>query len=155
MKEGDSLYYFRDGVLMDGRLITGAPTAALPLFFGGQGVENWRGYLSDVRLYTGALSDLAVDALFDAGPSGPPPTADTFRITTVSRAADGSLTISWPSQTGQQFNVQWSTSLASGSWTAVGATITATGTTTSYTLTAGGTPNPATIPTGFLRVQRL
>jgi len=155
VKEGSTLFYYRDGVIVDGRTLSGAPTAGLPLYFAGQGVENWRGYMSDVRLFTGSLSEQAVDALFTDGPGGPPPATDSFRITDVTRAADGSVTITWPSTAGEQFNVQWSTSLATGAWTGVGGTLTATGPTTSFTLPAGGTPDPATAPAGYLRVRRL
>lgn len=155
IKEGTNLFYYRDGVIVDGRTITGAPTAAMPLYFAGQGVENWRGYMSDARVYASSLSDQAVAALFAAGPGGPPPATDAFRITSITRAADGSLTIAWPSETGQQFNVQWSATLGSGTWTGLGGTLTATGSTTSYTLPAGGTPDPATSPAGHLRVRRL
>ena len=104
---------------------------------------------------TGSLSEQAVDALFTDGPGGPPPATDSFRITDVTRAADGSVTITWPSTAGEQFTVHWSTTLATGAWTGVGGTLTATGPTTSFTLPAGGTPDPATAPAGYLRVRRL
>jgi hypothetical protein len=155
LKEGTTLYYYRDGVLVDGRTISGAPTALMPLYLAGQGVENWRGYLADVRLYTTSLSEQTVETLFAEGPGGPVPGAEDFRISTITRETNGSLTISWPSEAGQQFIVQWSTSLATGGWAPASATLTATGTTTSFTLPAGGTPDPAAAPTGFLRVQRL
>ncbi len=154
IKEGSTLFYYKDGVLVDGRTITSAPVYDQPFYIAGQGIENWRGYIVDVRLFTGSLSDQAVAALFAAGPGGgataPPPP----QITSVTRAQNGALTITWTSETGQQFDVQWSTTLGTGTWATVSATLTATGETTSFTLPAGGNPDPATLPAGYLRVRR-
>lgn len=155
IKEGANLYYYRDGSFVDARTLTGAPVALMPLYFAGQGVENWRGYLADIRLFTTSLSEASVKSLFDDGPGGPPPAAADFRITEFTRATDGALTVTWPSEAGQQFIVQWSTTLVNGTWAPASATLTATGATTSFTLPAGGSPNPAASPVGFLRVRRL
>lgn len=155
VKEGSSLYYYRDGVLLGGTVITGVPLNAMPFYIAGQGVENWAGYMSDVRIYSGSLSEAAISALFAAGPSGsvpppPPPSAD-FVITSVTRAADGTLTISWPAEAGKAYQVQWSTTLGNGQWQTVG-NVTAAGNTASFTLPAGGNPNPAAASAGYLRV---
>lgn len=154
IKEGSMLYYYRDGVFMGGREITGAPVNALPLYFGGQGVENWAGWMVDVRLFNGTLAESAVSALFAAGPSGAvtPPTPKTFNITNVTRGADGALTIEWQSEQGKSYQVQWSTSLATGQWHSVGNPVVATESSSSFTLPAGGSPDPATVAAGFLRV---
>lgn len=155
IKEGTTLFHYRNGSLIDGRPLTGAPTALLPLYFAGQGVENWRGYLADVRLFTSSLSEAAVLSLFTNGPGGPPPPADDFRITSLTRDADGALNLTWTSQAGQQFIVEWTTTLGAASWVPASPTLTATGPTTRFTLPAGGTPDPGTAPAGFLRVRRL
>ncbi|MFN0127180.1 MAG: LamG-like jellyroll fold domain-containing protein [Verrucomicrobiales bacterium] len=155
IKEGSRLYYYRDGTLIDTRTITGVPASAQPLYFAGQGVENWRGYLADIRLYTGSLSEQTVTELFADGPGGPGAPVEPPRITEVTRASNGSVTLTWTSEAGEQFDVQWSTTLGTGAWSVVSGTLTATGTTTSFTLPAGGNPDPATIPAGYLRVRRL
>jgi hypothetical protein len=61
VKDGDSLTYYRNGEFRNATTITGGQTSgqSLPLGFGGDlgaGTEAWRGFLSDVQLYTSALT---------------------------------------------------------------------------------------------------
>lgn len=61
VKDGDKLSYFRDGVLRNETTISGGQTIdePLPIGFGGDpitGAEGWRGFLSDVQMYTSALT---------------------------------------------------------------------------------------------------
>ena len=62
VKDGDQLTYYRDGEFKNSTTITGGQASgeALTIGFGGdvgsQGGEAWRGSLSDVQLYTTALS---------------------------------------------------------------------------------------------------
>lgn len=138
VKEGANLYYYRDGVFVNGRTITDAPYNDLPLYIAGQGVENWRGYMKDVRVFTGSLSGAAVKALFDAGPGGPtdPPVSGDFAIQSVSLTNAETLTVSVPSTAGQQFTAQVSTDLTS--WQTVGSVVTATGAETTLTVPLTG-----------------
>ena len=61
VKDGDSLTYYRNGEFRNATTITAGQSSdePLPLGFGGDigaGTEAWRGFLSDVQLYTGALT---------------------------------------------------------------------------------------------------
>jgi hypothetical protein len=59
VKEGDAVTYFRNGVVGNEGFVTSDMLSPDPLPFamGGQnGVETWRGSLSDVQLYEGALT---------------------------------------------------------------------------------------------------
>ncbi|MBP7050760.1 MAG: discoidin domain-containing protein [Phycisphaerae bacterium] len=60
VKTGAQLTYFRNGVEAAARVITQALDYPMPLFFGGDNEnaegENWAGMLSDVRVYTRALT---------------------------------------------------------------------------------------------------
>ncbi len=80
VKQGDSLVYYRDGIAETSRTITvgmGSPDP-LPFAMGGQnGVETWRGYLSDVQLYESALD------------------SDGVAATMAGDAADGTLYARW------------------------------------------------------------
>jgi hypothetical protein len=73
VKDGASLTYYRDGVV----LFTNTMTLTVdenPFYMGADGfsgvAENWQGYLSDVRLYTRALSAKEVlDVMAGKGPT--------------------------------------------------------------------------------------
>ena len=61
VKDGDKLSYYRDGVLRNDTTISGGQTIdePLPIGFGADpatGAEAWRGFLSDVQMYTSALT---------------------------------------------------------------------------------------------------
>lgn len=56
VKDGNTFYSFRNGLLNGVRTITATPINGQPLFFGGdRNVENWNGALDDVALWTDAL----------------------------------------------------------------------------------------------------
>ncbi len=67
VKTADQLTYYRDGVEASSGTITQALDVPQPLFFGGDNEnaegENWRGLLSDARIYDRALSADEVLAL--------------------------------------------------------------------------------------------
>ena len=78
------------------------------------------------------------------GPSFPP-----FQITTVTRNnGTQEVTLTWQSVAGAHYNVQRSSTLASGGWANVLTGVASQGTSTTSTLTG------QTLPTGFYRVQR-
>lgn len=61
VKDGDSITYYRNGEIRNSTTMSGGQTSGepLPLGFGGDlgaGTEAWRGFLSDVQLYTSALT---------------------------------------------------------------------------------------------------
>ena len=64
VKDGDQLTYYRNGVAASSRTFTQPLGAPQPLFFGGDNEgaegENWRGFLSDARIYNKALTPLEV-----------------------------------------------------------------------------------------------
>ncbi|MCH2025536.1 MAG: hypothetical protein MK172_07310 [Verrucomicrobiales bacterium] len=65
VKSGTELTYYRDGFQSGSRTIVAAPQDPQPLYFGGQGVENWAGYMSDVRLYNTALSEAEIQTVYE------------------------------------------------------------------------------------------
>ncbi len=144
VKDGPILFYYRDGALVDARTLTGAPDQMLPLYFAGQGVENWRGCLSDIRIYASALSEQKITELTNS--KGVVPTGD-FRITTITVDASRNVTLNWTPQPGATYNVYASTDLATWFEQVDGLTE------TTYTVMAGGVPNTATEGNVFFRVE--
>ncbi|MFL2480864.1 MAG: LamG-like jellyroll fold domain-containing protein [Verrucomicrobiales bacterium] len=65
VKSGTELTYYRDGFQSGSRTIVAAPQDPQPVYFGGQGVENWAGYMSDVRLYNAALSEAEIQTVYE------------------------------------------------------------------------------------------
>ncbi|SVE34889.1 uncharacterized protein METZ01_LOCUS487743, partial [marine metagenome] len=65
VKQGTEITYYRDGVQSGSHTIVAAPQDPQPLYFGGQGVENWAGYMSDIRLFNTALDEDEVLTVFD------------------------------------------------------------------------------------------
>ena len=67
VKSGAQLTYYRNGVEANSGTITQALDLPMPLFLGGDNTategENWRGMLSDVRIYDRALADAEVKEL--------------------------------------------------------------------------------------------
>ncbi|UCD51573.1 MAG: laminin G domain-containing protein, partial [Phycisphaerales bacterium] len=72
VKTGDQLTYYRNGMVAGAGTITQALDVPQPLFFGGDNEgsegENWAGYMSDVRIYDGALSQEQVQDIM-GGPA--------------------------------------------------------------------------------------
>jgi hypothetical protein len=60
------------------------------------------------------------------------------RILTITEAADGTITLVWQAFPGKTYRVQSTTDLASGSWSTLGADVTATGSTARATDDASG-----------------
>ncbi|MCX6877812.1 MAG: immunoglobulin domain-containing protein [Verrucomicrobia bacterium] len=69
----------------------------------------------------------------------------------IQRAANGAVTLSWPSQTGIAYKVEVSADLTS--WAEYATGIPATDPVTSYDIPPGSTPDPATAPRLFYRVH--
>ncbi len=134
VKDGAALTYYRDGIPAGTATITGAPDLDLPLFFGGQGLENWSGYLSDVRLFSTALTDAQIIAV-NADSVQP---VSLFEITGIEIDSARRVTLTWPVTAGLTYSVWASTSL--GGWVEVVDALT----TGSYTVLPGGSPNTAT-----------
>ncbi|HPC96762.1 MAG TPA: sugar-binding protein [Sedimentisphaerales bacterium] len=67
VKVGNQLTYYRNGIEGGSKTITQALDFPQPLFFGGDNEgaegENWRGFLSDARIYNRALTKLEVQAI--------------------------------------------------------------------------------------------
>lgn len=143
VKDGSALTYYRDGIPSGTATITGAPDLELPLFFGGQGLENWSGYLSDVRIFTTALTDAQIAAV-NADTVLP---ASSFAITSISIDSARRVTLTWPVEAGFTYSVWASTNL--GPWVEVVDALT----TGSYTVLPGGSPNTATESRIFFQIR--
>lgn len=64
-RDRDILRYYRNGVLtLTGTQLTTPITVPLPIYIGGQGRENWRGYLDEVLLFKRALSAAEVTKIY-------------------------------------------------------------------------------------------
>ncbi len=69
-----------------------------------------------------------------------------LRVTSLTRAANGALTVQWPSIAGRRYTVQIAGSLTPGAWTPIAIHIPATPPANTHTVTLPP-------PTGFVRVQ--
>lgn len=144
VKQGNALFYYRNGVPAGQNTIDRAPQQAMPIHFGGgaNGVENWRGALSDVQLFDGALSESAIAALAtppDGGTGG-------LVITSVSLAANRAITLTWNGEQGKTYQVYASKS--TGGFQVIGESTSGT-----FTFPPGNaTFNTATEPRLFFRV---
>jgi hypothetical protein len=97
-----------------------------------------------VRLFNGALSDAGIQNIFTNRNVLP---NSGFVITSVTRAADGSVTITFPTTPGKTYLVEGSTTM--GTWLQLSANASSP-----YTLQAGNpTLNPATATRIFMRVK--
>ncbi len=121
------------------------------------GDANLAGTYDEFRLYNGLLSAEQIRASYAAGPDavigGPPPAAG-FEITSVSAPAGSPLTLTFPTETGQTYQVETSTTLATsgeGAWTTLGSPLAGTGNPATFTDTVNGPPST----TGGLRFYRV
>ncbi len=115
--------------------------------------SHWfTGDIDEVSLWRGALSEDQIAGLAAATTSllGPPPAGDDFAITVVTRdPGSGAIALTWESQTGVNYTIEYSTTLAP-SWTTVPGTIPGQAGTTTHEVSEG-------LPAGgtlFLRVRR-
>lgn len=147
VKDGNSLLYYRNGQFLQGRTITHFPIQNHAMYFGGQGptgLEAWRGSMSDVRLFNGALSEAGIQSVYSNRNSLP---NTGVPITSVTRAADGSVTITFPTTAGKTYTVDGTTNLST--WLQLSSNAASP-----YTLQAGNpTLNPAAQPRLFMRVK--
>ena len=65
VKSGAEMTYYRDGLESGSSSIVAAPQDPQPIYFGGQVNECWAGYMSDVRLYSTALSETEIQTVYD------------------------------------------------------------------------------------------
>ena len=69
VKTGDQLTYYRNGIESSSKTITQALDFPQPLYFGGDNEnavgENWRGVMSDARIYNRALTKLEILAAME------------------------------------------------------------------------------------------
>ncbi|CAN5149928.1 hypothetical protein BH23VER1_BH23VER1_09950 [soil metagenome] len=146
VKQGNALFFYRDGAGMGGAQIAQSLANPQPIFFGGQGgLEVWRGCLSDVRMFESALSENQVSALFAGKGSF---SDDTLRITSITRdAASGAVTIEWNGTPGSFYYVEGKRSLTDPEWIELEVSISSP-----YTLMPGGILDPAVEDQLFLRV---
>ena len=121
-------------MFIETQTVTATPINAQPLYFGGFGLENWRGFLTDVRLYNRALS--AAEALALSSSKGGSPT--TIEFTDISIDADRNIVLTWTSEEGRSYGLDVSTDLTPdgtvGGWIEINDSISSGGTTTSETL---------------------
>ncbi len=135
VKDGNSLTTYRDGIPTATTVITGTPDMDLPIYFGGAGtLENWRGYLSDVRYFSTALSESQIaSVVLDRNLPVP-----TFEITGITMDAGRGVTLTWPTQSGFNYAIWATTDLSN--WVEVADSLT----TGNYTILPGGIPDTAT-----------
>jgi hypothetical protein len=139
----------RKEIWLDGQLVLAGSGILLPqditqLAIGGGTNDFMHGYLDDFAVFAGGLTPAQITRLA-AGDSPPtiistPPAVD-FRITGITRAANGNVTLTWNSEAGATYAVQSSTDVtATGGWTPLMSNITSGGATTTTTVTppAGG-----------------
>ncbi|MGI9244194.1 MAG: LamG-like jellyroll fold domain-containing protein [Verrucomicrobiales bacterium] len=155
VKEGATLTHYRDGVLAESTTITAAPLNGQPIYFGGQGFENWRGSMSDVRLYKAALSEAEVAELFDNKGTA---TGSVLAFTDVSVDADRNVRLTWRSRGGKTYKLDSSTSMLPGGvipggWFEVDDGIESMGESTTHVLPGDQFPFPANELRMFFRVS--
>lgn len=144
VKDGNSLFYYRNGVLSGQQTLTIYPAEAMPLYFGGgaNGVESWRGALSDVNLYEGALTEAELSALASSGGGSD----GSLFITSVSLAPNRAITLQWNGEAGKTYVI--SASKTTSGFVSIGES-----TTNTFTFPPGNAVfNTATEPRLFFRV---
>ncbi|MCB1094655.1 MAG: hypothetical protein KDN22_03655 [Verrucomicrobiae bacterium] len=104
VKSGLEFTYYQNGEEMGSGFADAAPQDIMPLYLAGQGVENWAGYLSDVRIYQTSLTG---DEVAEAMVSEPGTTPSRFEVKTVERKAT-SVVLTWNSKEGEDFAVDYS-----------------------------------------------
>lgn len=68
IKEGDQIFYYRNGVVGDPGTITGAPENPQPFYIGGQNsAESWSGLMDEAALWSRALSAEEAAEVFSKG----------------------------------------------------------------------------------------
>ncbi len=118
---------------------------------------NLNATYNEFRIYEGLFGPARIAASYAAGPDavigGPPPAAG-FEITSVSAPAGAALSLIFPTETGQTYQVETSTTLAgtgAGGWANLGDPIAGTGNPVTFTDTVNGPPSTA----GGLRFYRV
>lgn len=151
VKDGAEISYYRDGVLVSSVVITDAPVNRLPLYFGGFGLENWQGYLSDVRLWERALSAGEALTLYNDKING---AEEVIEITEFTVGANNDIVLTWTSRDGSKYIPQVSSTLTEGAWLDIEDEIVATGDTVTLNIPGSSFPNAATEGKLFFRVIR-
>ncbi|YCM44661.1 LamG-like jellyroll fold domain-containing protein [Verrucomicrobiaceae bacterium 227] len=156
VKDGDQLTYYRDGQFVATNTLTTYFANPQPLYFGGFGTENWRGYLSQVRLYNRSLSAAETLDLFESTSPGANETI-VFKDITFDEARN--LTLTWTSRNNRTYALYVSTGLTAegqpGGWQEISDSIATGGDTTSTTLSANQFPNTGTAEKLFFQVRKV
>ena len=127
VKSGDTLTYYRDGVELASRTITGAPANPQPLYLGGQnGNAVFKGLFDEVAVFDRALSAEEVGWVYQLGRAGealpfdrrPPTPAGTLGEVFISTG--GGISFALPE--GTTADIQYSTDLQNWSVIASGVT---------------------------------
>ena len=108
------------------------------------------GLVDEVSLWRGVMSPEKIAELA-AGSS--PISLAGFRITEITRTADGDVSFTWNSSANRVYGVWASTDLA-GPWIELDDSYASEGETTTFTLETGSDPDPGTEARIFFRVTR-
>ncbi|MCH1510431.1 MAG: LamG domain-containing protein [Akkermansiaceae bacterium] len=152
IKDGSDLSYYRNGVLVSSSIITEAPLNQLPMYFGGFGLENWQGYLSDVKLWERAISTGEVLTIYNDKILG---AEEVIQITQIIVSGNNDVSLTWTSRSGTNYILESSTDLSNaGGWDEIDDSIIATGDTTTVNLPGNVFPNASTETKLFFRVRK-
>ena len=151
VKDGADLSYYRNGVLVSSIVITEAPLNQLPLYFGGFGLENWQGFLSDVRLWERAISANEALTLYNDKILG---SVEVIEITDITLSGNNDIALTWTSRTGTTYILESSSDLGATFWDEIDDSVVATGDTTTYNLPGAAFPNASTKDKLFFRVRK-
>ena len=151
VKDGADLSYYRNGTLISSIVITEAPLNEFPLYFGGFGNENWRGYLSDVRLWERAISSGEALTLYNDKILG---SAEVIEITEITLSENNDVSLTWTSRANTTYILESSSDLGATIWDEIDDSIIATGNTTTVNLPGNVFPNASTKNKLFFRVRK-
>jgi len=116
VKDGDQLTYYRNGAVANSGTFTQPLDFPQPLFFGGDNEgasgENWRGFLSDARIYNKALTKLEVLAAMN----GVEQINMEIGYAIVPPAIDGEVDAIWASAAAHSFVPLADPADGSGTW---------------------------------------
>jgi len=152
VKDGADLSYYRNGVLISSIVITEAPLNEFPLYFGGFGLENWQGFLSDVRLWERAITAGEALTLYNDKILG---SAEVVQITEFTVGENNNISLTWTSRANNIYILESSVDLGNAAgWDEIDDNIVATGDTVTVNLPGNAFPNAATNTKLFFRVRK-
>lgn len=151
VKDGADLSYYRNGALVSSIIITEAPLNQLPMYFGGFGLENWHGYLSDVRLWERAISANEALTIYNDKILG---SAEVIEITDITISGNNDISLTWTSRANTTYILESSNDLGATIWDEIDDSIIATGDTTTFNLPGNAFPNASGKTELFFRVRK-